>query len=270
MSGLTAPGPVADRLEESIRIARAAGELVLSRFLSPSLGVSTKADGTPVSEADRAAEALIRERIGSAFPDDGVLGEEFGETRGGTGFRWIIDPIDGTYSFIHGVPLFTTLIAIEDTSGGGVVAGVIHAPALDEMVYARLGGGAWHAVGDRAPVPARVSDVAPLSGATIATTSLDYWDDSNTPIWLRIHDRAAHTRGWPDAYAALLVATGRCEGLVEPSLHCWDIAPFGPILSEAGGRATDWRGVETAHTSAVVASNGAIHDELLEVLTRVQ
>ncbi len=269
MSGVNTGEGIAERLDAAVRVALEAGEVLLSYFEGDAggadLGVDLKADGTPVSDGDRAAERLIRERIGSLFSGDGILGEEFGETAGGSGFRWIIDPIDGTFSFLHGVPLFTTLIGVERV-GGDVEAGVIYAPALGEMVYARRGGSAWHVSGGRAPIPARVSGVASLSEATVATTSLDYWGEGKTPIWLEIHNRAGHTRGWPDAYAAMLIATGRCDALVEPDLRCWDIAPFGPILSEAGGRSTDWDGVETAHARAVVASNGSIHDELLGLL----
>ncbi|MBZ0171249.1 MAG: hypothetical protein K8E66_02615, partial [Phycisphaerales bacterium] len=180
-----------------------------------------------------------------------------------------IDPIDGTFSFIHGVPLFTTLIGLEanvEQGEGRMVAGVIHAPALGEMVYARIDGGAWHLTPGGERARARVTRTASLADATVATTALDYWDENNRAVWSRIASTARHTRGWPDAYAAMLIATGRCDALIEPSLSCWDIAPFGPILAEAGGRSTDWSGRETAHTPAVVASNGAVHDELLSLI----
>lgn len=260
---------VIERLDAAVEIARAGGRSTMEFFGSRTLGVEAKGDGTPVSEADRACEVLIRERLAGLFPDDGVLGEEFGDSPGVSGYRWIIDPIDGTFSFINGVPLFTTLIGIEHAGGArcGCVAGVVYAPALDEMVYARVGGGAWHVVGGASPTRARVSGTAALAGATVSTTSLDYWDETNRGLWLRIHDRAAHTRGWPDAYGVILAATGRCDGVVEPSLHCWDIAPFGPIMAEAGGLSTDWGGVQTPHASAVVVSNGLIHGELLGLIS---
>lgn len=257
-----------ERLSLAVELARAGGDETLRFFRKGSLEIDTKRDGTPVTAADRACESLIRNRLAAAFPEDGVLGEEFGESAGSTGFRWILDPIDGTFSFLNGVPLYTTLIGLESdpADGGRMVAGVIHAPALDETVYARLGGGAWRVTNGSEPARAMVSTTATLSEATVATTALEYWDESTTGVWLRIASTARHTRGWPDAYAALLIATGRCDALIEPALQCWDIAPFGPILAEAGGRSTDWSGIETAHAGAVVASNGSIHGELLSLV----
>ncbi|USN98942.1 MAG: inositol monophosphatase [Phycisphaeraceae bacterium] len=260
---------IADRLEAALAMAREGGAATLRYFQQDALGIDTKHDGTPVTDADRACETIIRERLAASYPDDGVVGEEFGDAPGSTGFRWIIDPIDGTFSFIHGVPLFTTLIGVEHRGDDGTwrgVAGVIHAPAMDETVYACVGGGAWHAVRGAEPTRARVSKVRSLAEATVGTTALDYWDEATTPVWMRLAAAAKHTRGWPDAYAAILVATGRCDAIVEPSLKCWDVAPFWPIMSEAGGRSTDWHGIETAHSGDVVASNGAIHDEVLRVI----
>lgn len=256
------------RLEYAIACAQAGGDLTLEYFSTGVIAADRKGDGTPVTVADRGCEELIRRMIRERFPDDGLLGEEFGdeEPAGDSEYRWIIDPIDGTFSFMHGVPLYTTLIGIEDVGSGEVVAGVVRAPALDEVVYARTGGGAWHRVGSDDPRPARVSATGTLAEATVSSTSLDYWDDASE--WNRLHARSAHTRGWPDAYAVLLVATGRCDAVVESNVHPWDIAPFGPILSEAGGRSTDWRGRTTAHTDSVIASNGRLHDELLTFFDR--
>jgi len=258
------------RLDEAIACARAGGAYTLEAFHAGVVMAERKGDGTPVTATDRGCERLIRERIAASFPNDGMLGEEFGDEPGSSGYRWIIDPIDGTFSFMHGVPLYTTLIGIERISGDGgrgkgddgeVVAGVIYAPALDEMVYAMSGGGAWHTVSGAEPTPARVSKTPTLAEATVSTTSLDYWDDPAG--WLAIDRACAHTRGWADAYAVLLVATGRCDAVIESNVHPWDVAPFGPILAEAGGLFTDWRGRTTAHTDTVVVSNGLVHDALL-------
>jgi len=259
------------RLEFAISAARAGGGATLEYFQRRDFGLETKADGSPVTDADRACERVIRDRLMAEYSDDGVLGEEFGDTPGTTGFRWIIDPVDGTFSFVNGVPLYTTLIGLEQlpTSAGEhgtAVAGVVHAPVLDEMVYARLGGGAWHTTGGREPVRARVSSASRLDEATVCTTSLDYWNNGTAGIWGRIAGAARHTRGWPDAYGVLLTATGRCDAVVEPELKSWDAAPFGPILTEAGGRSTDWNGVETPHADCIVTSNGRIHDELLRLI----
>lgn len=255
-----------ERLEHAVECARAGGAFTLEYFSSGVLAADRKSDGTPVTVADRGCEKLIREMIRDRFPEDGLLGEEFGDEPGSSGYRWIIDPIDGTFSFMHGVPLYTTLIGIERLEDAAMVAGVVRAPALDEMVYARLGGGAWHAIGDANPVPARVSTTTALAEATVSSTSLDYWDTPSE--WIGLHESCAHTRGWPDAYAVLLVATGRCDAAVESNVHPWDVAPFGPILAEAGGRATDWHGRTTAHTDSVIASNGRVHDALLAYLER--
>lgn len=263
-------GPaVTDRLEHAIACAREGGAFTLEYFKPGVIGADHKADGSPVTVADRGCERLIRDRIREVFPDDGILGEEFGDEPGRSDYRWILDPIDGTFSFMHGVPLYTTLIGIEKLENGHdqgeVVAGVIYAPALDELVYAHTGGGAWHAAGNEAPIPARVTKTQTLSAATVSTTSLDYWDDPAG--WLAIDKACKHTRGWADAYAVLLVATGRCDAAVEGNVHPWDVAPFGPIMAEAGGRFTDWRGKTTAHTDTAIVSNGLIHDELLGIVT---
>ena len=257
---------IGSRLRHAIACARAGGDLTLEHFRPGVFEAERKSDGSPVTVADRGCETLIRSMIREAFPDDGMLGEEFGDEAGSSGYRWIVDPIDGTFSFVHGVPLYTTLIGIERIEDGVVGAGVARAPALDEMVYAHLGGGAWHVVGSGDPVRARVTETASLAAATVSTTSLDYWDDAQH--WVAVDEACAHTRCWPDAYAVMLVATGRCDGVLESNLHAWDIAPFGPILSEAGGRATDWRGRTTVDTTTLIASNGAIHDELLAMTGR--
>ena len=146
---------LSERLELARSAAREAGKLTLEFFQRADLAVERKADQSPVTAADREAEQLMRERIAAAFPDDAILGEEFPDRRGTSGYRWILDPIDGTKSFIHGVPLYGTLIGLEH--GLQSVLGVIQIPALDECVYAAAGQGAWHVRGGAAPAPARVS-----------------------------------------------------------------------------------------------------------------
>lgn len=270
--GQTNDSEVSRRLASAVEYARTGGEKTLPLFGVGRVGVETKGDGTPVTEADRACETEIREAIARDYPRDGVLGEEFGAEAadGASGFRWIIDPIDGTFSFVHGVPLYTTLIGVERIEDGrpsGVVAGVVHAPALGETVYGALGHGAWHVARPGAePSPARVSTRATLAEATVATTSADYWDESLAPVWERVERAAGHTRGWPDAYAAILVATGRCDAIVEPRLKAWDVAPFFPILREAGGRASGWRGEDSPHAGDIVVTNGLLHADVLALL----
>ncbi len=257
---------IAERLDHALACARAGGDFTLAYFRPGMIAADRKSDGSPVTVADRGCEELIRKMIRERFPDDGLLGEEFGDEPGSSGYRWIIDPIDGTFSFMHGVPLYTTLIGVERLEDNAMVAGVVHAPALDEVVYASLGGGAWHRAGAGEPVRARVTSTATLAEATVSSTSLDYWDEASE--WIGLHARCAHTRGWPDAYAVMLVATGRCDAVVESNVHPWDVAPFQVILPEAGGRATDWHARTTAHTDSVIASNRRLHDELLEILRR--
>ena len=150
-----------NRLELALASAREAGRSTLEYFRSADLSVELKRDDSPVTIADRQAEKLLRERIAARFPDDAVLGEEFGEAPGTSGFRWILDPIDGTKSFIHGVPLYGTLVGVEHQ--GRPVLGVIYMPALDECAYAARGEGSWYTRGESAPQPARVSTRASLA-----------------------------------------------------------------------------------------------------------
>lgn len=258
------------RLELAIEAAREAGAITLRYFRSAGFSTEQKGDGSPVTTADREAEAAIRSLIQGRFADDAILGEEHGETPGTSGFRWILDPIDGTISFVHGVPLFGTLIGVERVgqAGGATRAeiGVIHMPVLGETVYAASGLGAWYLVnGERRP--ARVSSTGSLANALVCTTSHEYWKRKGREDLLLPLSRAClRTRGWSDCYAHLLVATGRADAVVEPGVHPWDVAATIPIIREAGGRCTDWRGVETSHGGNNIASNGRIHEELVRTL----
>ncbi|MEN0020967.1 MAG: inositol monophosphatase family protein [Planctomycetota bacterium] len=257
-------------LAERLRFARHAaieiGDGTLDLFFDRSFGVDRKADGSVVTEADRNAEKRFRELVSEAYPDDGVLGEEFGETAGNSGMRWIVDPIDGTASFVAGVPLYGSLVALE--CQGRSLVGVIHMPALAETVFAADGLGATHVThGGRDEVVARVSDVERLADSTLCVTSLDYFRASGKAgLFETLCGSARQSRGWSDCYALLLVATGRIEAAIEPGLHPWDIAPLDVILREAGGRLTDWTGNGGALIENAVASNGRVHDELLAIV----
>jgi len=256
---------VGSRLRFAIETARAAGERTLRLFDTPALAVDTKQDGSVVTEADRDAERFLREEIGSAFPEDGILGEEFGEREGTSGYRWILDPIDGTRSFVHGVPLYGTLVAVERERRS--VAGVIRMPALDETVYAARGEGAWRQKGGDDPVPARVSGVAALERAMLCTTAFDYFaSGGREAIWFELARACGATRGWSDCYAHVLLATGRVEAVVEPEIKPWDIAPMTVIVEEAGGMCTDWSGVVTAYSPRALATNGLVHEAVLWLL----
>lgn len=253
------------RLDAAVRFAREAGQSTLALFRRGSFEVERKPDGSEVTAADRGAEELLRARIGATFPRDAILGEEFGESGGTSGFRWLLDPIDGTTSFVHGVPLYGTLVAVE--ADGRAVVGAVYLPGLDEMAYARAGGGAWHVTAGGPARAARVSRSAPLARATVLATSADYFRRAGVhAAWDAVAARAGATRGWSDCYAHVLVATGRAEAVVEPRLQAWDIAPMQVIIEEAGGRCTDWTGRATMHAPQALTSNGLVHDELLGVL----
>lgn len=254
------------RLESALAFAREAERVVMRYFGGSGFQVETKRDGSSVTVADREAEETLRGLISEHFPDDGVLGEEFGETPSRSGWRWILDPIDGTASFVHGVPLFGTLIACEHE--GRSRAGVIHMPALGETVYASEGGGAWHLPAGRStPVPARVSDVDSIGAAMMCTTSYAYFRDAGlTGALQTAFDRFGKTRGWSDCYAHVLCATGRIDAVLEPVLHPWDIAPMTIIHAEAGGRTTDWKGRPGAYHPTGISTNGRLHEAALEML----
>lgn len=252
------------RLNLARAVAREAGELTLRYFLKTDLQVDLKQDASPVTIADREAEQLVRARVAAAFPDDGILGEEFGEQSGKSGFRWIIDPIDGTKSFIHGVPLYAVLIGIEHEQESRV--GVIHIPALNEMIYAAVGQGAWHCVGEKSPQRAMVSSRANLAEGLFCTSDpANFRQRGAWDFYERLCLATRISRTWGDAYGYLLVATGRAEVMVDPIMSIWDAAALFPIMQEAGGTYTDWQGRPTIHTGEGLATNGLVLDEVLKL-----
>lgn len=257
-----------DRLELARRIAREAGELTIRCFYDRSLRVERKEDASPVTVADRGAEELLRSRIAEAFPDDAVLGEEFPDKSGVSGWRWLLDPIDGTKSFIHGVPLYSTLIGVE--KDGESLIGVIAVPALDELLWAGKGTGAWHeSPRFEEPRPARVSEEATLGGTLFLTSeTLTFAKIGREDAYTELERRCRLTRTWGDAYGYFLVATGRAELMVDPLLSPWDAGPLLVVLEEAGGRFTDWKGNRTVHGGNGVGSNGLVHEAALEILNR--
>jgi histidinol phosphatase-like enzyme (inositol monophosphatase family) len=217
-----------------------------------------KADGSPVTAVDRASEEELRRKIRKSFSDHTIVGEEGGESAGDARVRWFLDPIDGTKSFIHGVPLYSVLVAVEVE--GRPVVGVIHLPALGETVAAGSGLGCrWNGK------VAHVSRTERLSEATILTTSVRALEAEGVPFQ-RIASATKTQRGWGDGYGFALVATGRADVMIDTALHVWDIAPMIPILEEAGGRVTDWRGNRTILSSNYVGSNGILHEPLRRLL----
>ncbi len=245
-------------LDFATGIAWEAGRLIMRHF-QVGVGVTRKPDRTPVTEADIACERLLRARIQARFPGHRVLGEEDGESGSDPSHRWILDPIDGTTSFIHGVPLFGILIGLE--VGDEPVVGVCNLAGLSEMVAGARGEGAfWNGR------PARVSRVTEMENALATTT------DPATigPIWKEIGKRVGARRTWGDAFGHALVCTGRSEIALDPEMKAWDSSPFLPILEEAGGRFTDWDGNRTIHGLNAVSTNGALHDETLAMLEAVR
>jgi len=252
------------RLELARSAAREAGQLTLQYFRSDRFVVERKADESPVTVADREAELLLRQRIESAFPDDGIVGEEFGQREGTSDFRWVLDPIDGTTSFVSGVPLYGTLVGVVYQQRS--VAGVIFVPALDECVYAAEGLGAWYSHGDSAPQAARVSSRDALADGLLVTTQFDLFDRRDAGQAFRELQRYARdTRTWGDCYGYLLVATGRAEVMIDPTMSVWDAAALQPILEEAGGTFTDWRGNRTIYHGEGIGTNRRVLEEVLSI-----
>ncbi|MEK6248708.1 MAG: histidinol-phosphatase [Planctomycetales bacterium] len=252
------------RLDLARQIAHEAGQLTLKYFRKSDLVVEQKNDNTPVTIADREAEQLLRSRIESEFSDDGIIGEEFDERPGSSPFRWMLDPIDGTKSFVAGVPLFGTLVGI--TKGDEAVIGVIEIAALGESVHAAKGHGAWYCSTGRPPVRARVSDVSDLSEALFCTTQVDTFDSTDRrTIYEQLQQGTRLTRTWGDCYGYILVATGRAELMVDPQLGIWDTVALQPVIEEAGGIFTDFLGNATVFSGEAIASNGQIHQSVLDI-----
>ncbi|MEM8947603.1 MAG: histidinol-phosphatase [Planctomycetota bacterium] len=256
---------VADRLIFAVEIASEAGAQTLELFRSDQLDLDRKADGSPVTAADRAAEQLLRQRINKRFPNDAILGEEFGESKGTSGYRWVLDPIDGTKAFISGVPLYTTLVAVMHDDQPQI--GVINAPAAGEMVYAARGGGCWHVIGDQPPKRCHVSNVDTLAESVFLTTSVRSYTKDRAPDARPTYDRVENacriTRTWADAFGYLLVATGRAEIMIDAIMNLWDTAAVQPVIEEAGGKFFDWKGKATVHSGEAIATNGKLADLVL-------
>jgi histidinol-phosphatase len=262
--------PIQTRLDAAVRMAREAGDLTLGYFRRPDLAVEFKADASPVTAADRAAEKLLRERIADEFPDDSILGEEFGATAGSSGYQWVLDPIDGTKSFVHGVPIYTTLVAVLAENEPRL--GVIYAPACGEIVYAAKGGGCWYRdarSSEAAPTPARVSGVRKLSESLLLTSEIASFatgrKNDALAVYLELQRTARLARTWGDGYGYLMVATGRAEVMIDPVMNLWDAAPLQTVIEEAGGQFTDWQGRPTVHSGESIATNGLVAEEVLAI-----
>ena len=245
---LDLPATAQTYMDAVAKVARVAGD-VARNYFGKDPETRIKSDGSPVSVADISAERAAREWIEQRFPDDGILGEELPPSRPEAPRRWILDPIDGTFTFLQSVPLWGTLVAV--TEGESVIAGAAYFPALDEMIFAAIGQGCWWN-GSRA----RVSTVARLADARLLTSDARFLGDSaRRERWLRLQNGVRAMRTWGDCYGYLLVATGRADIMVDEVLSDWDAAALLPIIVEAGGVFTDWRGRATAFGGSAIATN---------------
>lgn len=253
------------RMEAAVELAILAGKSTLQYF-GKHVDVERKGDNSPVTIADKQAEQLIRGELQSRFPEDAILGEEFGEHEGSSAYQWIIDPIDGTKSFITGVPMYSTLVAV--LSDKQVVAGVIYIPALNEIVFAGHGAGAWHSVGDNPATKCQVSR-RELSHGAFLVSQADLFSRRNAQeVYDGLESAAYVTRTWGDGYGYLLVAIGRAELMVDPMANPWDLAAVQLVVEEAGGMFTDWKGDRTPFGGDGIGSNGVTHEDALRLTRR--
>ena len=258
MSGTSEASP-ATLLQAVAELARLAGDVAMRHYRT-GVAVEMKGDGSPVTVADRAAETAARDWVQRHFPGDGVLGEEFGVERPEARRRWIMDPIDGTKSFVRGVPLWGTLIAVAE--GETVLAGAAYFPPVGELVAAAPGEGCWWN-----DARCRVSAVARVEEATVLTTDERFArEPARGEGWRRLAGRAAVSRTWGDCFGYLLVATGRAEVMTDATMSPWDSAALQPIIVEAGGVFTDWEGRPSAFAGSAIATNAALADEARALL----
>ena len=250
---------IRDLLDFAVDVAWRGGRATLA-YYQTGIAAELKSDASPVTAADRTAERVMRELIERHYPHDAILGEEEGGTHGAAPRRWILDPIDGTRTFLRGVPFYGVLVAVEaDTQP---VLGVMHFPALAETVYAARGLGCWWN-GRRAVV----SDVQSLDQALVLTTDVENIERRrDRRDWDRLRAEAALCRTWGDCYGYALVATGRAEAMLDPVVAIWDTAPLAPIIEEAGGVLTDWYGAAGPRGDSAVATNAALARQVRSLL----
>lgn len=257
-----------DRLNFALEAINDAHEFILSHYQT-GVAIHRKSDDSPVTIADKGAEQLLRDRIGSSFPDDAIMGEEHDDKEGTSGYRWILDPIDGTKAFIHGAPLFGCLIGIEHEQE--MVAGLCGFPALQELIYACKGQGAWWMKGPAEPVRCEVTTTNELSEAMMSYTQITgYHDTQRTAAFERIIKATRLARGWGDCYGHMLVATGRADISIDPEMNPWDSAALLPIVTEAGGHFFGWNGEASINTNDGISTNAALKSDVLAVLNDTQ
>jgi histidinol-phosphatase len=259
----------AEDLELALALADVADSITLGRFRAADLVVETKPDLTPVTEADKAVERAVRDRLAAVRSADAVIGEEYGDTGGSDGGRrWIIDPIDGTKNYVRGIPVWGTLLALQD--GDELTVGVVSAPALGRRWWASRGAGAFGMDGlTSEPRPLRVSAIRTLEDAQLCISGFTGWyENGSIDKLLALAQRCWRTRGFGDFWNYMLVAEGVADIALEPVVSLWDLAALQVIVEEAGGTFTDLGGVRTADGGDVLASNGLLHDAALASVRR--
>jgi histidinol-phosphatase len=263
---------LSEDLALALELADVADQITMARFRASDLVVDTKPDMTPVSEADRAVEQAMRERLERQCPDDSIVGEEYGEHTSGSPLsrRWIVDPIDGTKGYVRGVPVWATLLALEDE--GVLSTAVVSAPAMGRRWWATAGGGAFvrEDEDEDEPAPRRlhVSAIAQIEDAQVSYGGLEEWRTSGRlDGLLALSDRCWRTRGFGDFWQYMLVADGQAEICADPTVSLWDLAAPMLVVQEAGGRFTDFTGDATAAGGDAIASNGLLHDAALAALS---
>jgi histidinol-phosphatase len=248
-----------NRYDAALDAASQAGQFALQYF-DQGIAVEWKADHSPVTRADRGAEELLRKSLLSRFPGDGFLGEEFGNTPGTSGYRWVIDPIDGTRSFVRGIPIWACLVGLEFK--GELIAGVVALPAMKQVFHALRGNGAFR---DERRI--RVSDIATLDKAHVYYSSIAWFAKAGADRqFLELVKQTERQRGFGDFYGFVMVAQGSGEIMVEHGVHAWDIAAIAPIIEEAGGKLTAWDGKLDIEKPDVLATNGLLHETALKII----
>ena len=251
-----------NRYDAALQAADQAGQFALQYF-DRDIAIEWKADDSPVTMADRGSEELIRTALLGKFPGDGFLGEEFGATLGTSGYRWIIDPIDGTRSFIRGIPIWACMIGLEFK--GELIAGIVALPAMKQVYRALRGDGAYR---DERRI--RVSDIATLEKSHVYYSSISWFTRVGADKqFLKLVSLTERQRGFGDFYGFMMVAQGSGEIMVEHGVHAWDLAAIAPIIEEAGGRLTAWDGKLDIEKPDVLATNGLMHEAALKIMRGV-
>ncbi|MBG28490.1 MAG: histidinol-phosphatase [Opitutae bacterium] len=235
------------------------GRIILAHYLDPNLEVEYKVDETPVTLADREAESLIRKRIEEEFPEHGIIGEEYGSIREDAEYVWLLDPIDGTKSFISGVPLFGTIICLK--RAGEPIFGAIHQPVLQQLM---LGDNTQTTLNDK---PMVIRKPNGLDQATILTTDeRDARKRFGVETWVKLTDQTFFSRTWGDCYGYLLLASGKADVMIDPIVNSWDFHAMIPIIRGAGGKITDHKGRNPLHGNSIVTSHPDLHDLIIKSL----